>query len=94
VLVVDPRDRSVVGLANQVLHKRVAPPPGETKAEGVKRESRESRLWPRSTAPLPNTEKLIVICDRGGDTFEELEHEHLGQRGFVVRAGAHPACRH
>jgi len=86
VLVVDPRDRQVIGLANQVLHTRVASPPGETKAAGRARESRESRLWPRSTTPLPSTPKLIVICDRGGDTFEELEHEQLSQRGFVVRA--------
>jgi hypothetical protein len=86
VLIVDPSDRSAIGLANQVLHKRAAPPPGETKAEGRLRESRESRLWPRSTTPLPNTKKLIVICDRGGDTFEELEHEQLSQRGFVVRS--------
>jgi hypothetical protein len=86
VLVVDPSDRRVIGLANQVLHKRVAPPKGESKTAGRKRKSRESRLWPDGTNPLPQTKKLIVVCDRGGDTFEELEHEQLAQRGFVVRS--------
>jgi hypothetical protein len=86
VLVIDPRDRHVVGLADQVLHTRVAPPAGETKAAGRERESRESRLWPRSTAGLPNMPQLIVICDRGGDTFEELEHEQRSGRRFVVRS--------
>lgn len=87
VLIVDPQQRQTVGLANQILHTRVATPPGETKAERCRRESRESRLWPEGTKPLPTDPKLVVVCDRGGDTFEELEHEAQSGRRFVVRSG-------
>jgi hypothetical protein len=66
VLVVDPQQRAVVGLANQILHTRVAAPKKETKAKRRRRKSRESRLWPNGTQPLPNDPKLIVVCDRGG----------------------------
>jgi hypothetical protein len=87
VLIVDPQQRQAVGLANQILHTRVAAPTGETKAERCRRESRESRLWPEGTKPLPADPKLVVVCDRGGDTFEELEHEAQSGRRFVVRSG-------
>ena len=87
VLIVDPQQRQAVGLANQILHTRVESPPGETKAERCRRDSRESRLWPAGTKPLPANSKLIVVCDRGGDTFEELEHEARSERRFVVRSG-------
>jgi hypothetical protein len=86
VLIVDPRQRQVLGLANQILHTRVEAPPGETKDQRRRRESRESRLWPEGTRPLPADPKLIVVCDRGGDTFEELEHEARSGRRFVVRS--------
>jgi Transposase DNA-binding/Transposase DDE domain len=87
VLIVDPQQRQAVGLANQILHTRVEVPSGETKAERCDRESRESRLWPEGTKPLPADPKLVVVCDRGGDTFEELEHEARSGRRFVVRSG-------
>lgn len=86
VLIVDPQQRQVVGLGNQILHTRVETPPGETKEQRRRRESRESRLWPAATKPLPNDPKLVVVCDRGGDTFEELEHESRSQRRFVIRS--------
>jgi hypothetical protein len=86
VLIVDPRQRQVIGLANQILHTRVEAPPGETKDQCRRRESRESRLWPEGTRPLPADSQLIVVCDRGGDTFEELEHEAKSGRRFVVRS--------
>jgi hypothetical protein len=75
VLIVDPDGRQAIGLANQILHTRAKTPQGETKEEGRRRESRESRLWPEATKSLPGDPKLIVVCDRGGDTFEQLEHE-------------------
>lgn len=86
VLIVDPEQRRVVGLGNQILHTRVEMPPGETKQECRQRQSRESRLWPEATRPLPNDPKLVVVCDRGADTFEELEHEARCHRQFVIRA--------
>jgi hypothetical protein len=86
VLIVDPQQRQAIGLANQILHTRAKTPPAETKADGRLRESRESRLWPEGTRPLPADPKLIVVCDRGGDTFEEMEHEVRGGRRFVIRS--------
>lgn len=86
VLIVEPRQRAAIGLAQQILHTRVSAPPHETKAEIRARESRESRLWPEGTKSLPATSKLIVVCDRGGDTFEELEHEARSGRRFVIRS--------
>jgi hypothetical protein len=85
-LVVDPESRQAVGLVNQILHVRVEAPPGETKAQSRQRQSRESRLWPDGTRELPQDRQLIVVCDRGGDTFEELAHEQQGGRRFVIRS--------
>lgn len=86
VLVVDPQRREAIGLANQILHTRANAPKGESKNDIRHRESRESRLWPEGTKPLPATAKLIVVCDRGADTFEELEHETHSGRRFVIRS--------
>ena len=86
VLIIDPQQRQAVGLANQILHTRVEAPTGETKEQRRRRESRESRLWPEGTKPLPPSPKLVVVCDRGGDTFEELEHEARSGRQFVIRS--------
>ena len=85
-LVVDPRTRQVIGLVNQILHIRAVAPAGETKEQVRRRSSRESRLWPDGTCDLPGDPRLIVVCDRGGDTFEELEHEHRSGRRLVIRA--------
>jgi hypothetical protein len=86
LLIVDPEQKQAVGLANQILHTRVKAPPGESKDQIRRRKSRESLLWPQVTKPLPNDQKLIVVCDRGADTFEELEHEAKSGRRFVIRS--------
>jgi len=85
-LAVDPQTRQVLGLVNQILHIRVDAPHGESKEQSRQRESRESRLWPDGTRDLPGDPRLVVVCDRGGDTFEELEHEHRSHRRLVIRA--------
>lgn len=85
-LAVDPETRQVLGLVNQILHIRADAPRGERKEESRQRESRESRLWPDGTRDLPGDPRLIVVCDRGGDTFEELEHEDRSGRRLVIRA--------
>jgi hypothetical protein len=85
-LVVDPQTRAAVGLVNQILHVRADVPAGETKEQSRQRKSRESRLWPDGTRSLPGDRRLIVVCDRGGDTFEELEHEQRSGRRFVIRS--------
>ena len=84
-LAVDPQRRQVLGLCNQVLHRRATVPDGETIAQKRVRESRESRLWLRGTVPLPASKQLVDVCDQGADTFEFLEHEVHSGRRFVIR---------
>jgi hypothetical protein len=85
-LAVDPETRQVLGLCNQVLHRRDTVPKKETIAHKRARESRESLLWLKGTQPLPASKQLIDVCDQGADTFEFLEHEVHSGRRFVIRA--------
>ena len=85
-LVVNPKNRRVLGLYNQVLHHRANVPDKETIVQKRNRESRESLLWLKGTEPLPGNSKLIDVCDQGADTFEFIEHEVNSGRRFVIRA--------
>lgn len=85
-LAVDPKTRQVLGLCNQVLHRRATVPDNETIAQKRKRESRESLLWLRGADPLRQSKKLIDVCDQGADTFEFIENEVNSGRRFVIRA--------
>lgn len=85
-LVVDPQQGAVLGLANQILHTREEVPKDEGVAAKRARESRESRLWLKGTAGLPDNPKVVDVCDRGSDTFEFLEHEVRSGRTFVIRS--------
>jgi hypothetical protein len=85
-LVVNPKNREVLGLASQILHCRPAVAKNESAAKKREREDRESRLWVTGTQTLPADRKIIDVCDRGADTFEFLEHEVLSGRTFVVRS--------
>lgn len=85
-LAVDPKTREVLGLCNQVLHHRDNVPAKETLAQKRKRESRESLVWLKGTAPLPADHQLVDVCDQGADTFEFLEHEVNSGRRFLIRA--------
>lgn len=76
----------VVGLLNQILHRRVDAPKNETVAQRRSRDSRESRLWLRATENLPANWRLVDVCDQGADTFEFLEHESQSGRRFVIRS--------
>ncbi|MCU0961431.1 MAG: IS4 family transposase [Pirellulaceae bacterium] len=85
-LAVDPQTRQVLGLCNQVLHRRARVRSDETLAQKRQRASRESLLWVKGTAPLPANKQLVDVCDQGADTFEFLEHEAHSGRVFVIRA--------
>jgi hypothetical protein len=86
VLAVDPQTRSVLGLADQILHCRDEVPEKETLAEHRSRPTRESLLWIKGTRHLPRDRRLVDVADQGADTFEFLEHEVHSGRTFVVRA--------
>lgn len=88
-LAVEPQQREVFGLVQQILHKR------ETvgKKEGVKakreRLTRESRLWSKAVLALPAApqgQRWVDVCDRGADLFEFLATEKQQGRACLVRS--------
>lgn len=85
-LAVDPNTRQVLGLLNQVLHRRATVANSETRSKKRERESRESLLWLKGTESLPANKQLVDVCDQGADTTEFLEHEVNSGRRFVIRA--------
>ena len=84
-LAVTPEGRDVIGLVNQILHRRVRVPKKETLPQLRARQSRESRLWLLGTQGLPADRRLVDVADQGADTFEFLEHEVHSGRRFVIR---------
>lgn len=87
VLAVDASTGEVLGLVNQILHRRDVVPKGQTLTAHRNRKTRESLLWVHGTEPLPGDLKLIDVADQGASTFEFLEHEAKSGRRFVVRNG-------
>jgi hypothetical protein len=88
-LVVDPKTREVLGLANQILHRREDVEKGEGVEAKRERESRESRLWSNAVTTLgrpPEGQQVIDVCDRGADIFEFLAKEKDLGRSCLVRA--------
>jgi len=88
-LAVTPERREVLGLAHQILHRRVPVPPGEGVKAKRQRASRESRLWSRAVlalGPAPAGVQWVDVADRGADLFEFLATEHQLGRTCVVRA--------
>jgi hypothetical protein len=85
-LAVKAGSREVIGLLQQILHRRVQAPKKETLPQSRARASRESRLWLRGVAPLPADWRLVDVADQGADTFEFLEHEVHSGRRFVIRS--------
>lgn len=76
----------VLGLMDQILHRRDEVAKDETLPEHRDRPTRESLLWVTGTSHLPADAKLIDVADQGADTFEFLEHECHSKRRFVIRA--------
>ena len=70
VLAVATDTGEVLGLVDQILHRRDEVPENETLAELRERETRESLLWLHGTEHLPAEAKLIDVSDQGSDTFE------------------------
>jgi Transposase DNA-binding len=91
-LLVCPETRMTLGLANQILHRRVKVPKGETAAQRRRRQSCESRLWLQGAAGLAADRRLVDVCDRGADTREFLEAEIASGRTFVIRSSQNRAC--
>ncbi len=80
-------DGTVLGLADQILHRRPVRDKKETRQQMRDRDSRETRLWLRGTNHLPSDHRVVDVCDAAADTFEFLEHEAVSGRRFVIRSG-------
>lgn len=85
-LAVAPETKDVLGLCNQVLHRRPYVRKSETRSQRNQRKSRESLLWLQGTKPLPANWKFVDVCDRGADTSEFIAHEMNSGRRFVIRS--------
>jgi hypothetical protein len=102
-LAFDPQRREVLGLANQILHRRRCQrkSKGANKTlEGVKqkreRPDRESRLWPHGVAAVglaPEGSLWVHVADRGADGFEFLAQLVKQRQGFVVRSCSNRVIR-
>lgn len=94
--------RRPLGLVNQILFKRPVVAPKETRTQKRDRESRESLLWLRAVDDIKEATRccrsghgadmadagprVVDVVDRGGDTFEFLDHEDLLGRPFLIRS--------
>lgn len=88
VLAVDFDNRRVLGLVNQVTHKRRRAGKNETMRQKREDPRRESRLWKRALqdVPVAARERLRVhVCDRGADTFENIEFWENREEKYVLR---------
>jgi hypothetical protein len=94
VLAVDYDHRMVLGLANQVTHKRRRVSKNETMRQKRDHPQRESRLWKRALEDVPAAvaataapEQLRVhVCDRGADAFENIEFWENRREKYVIRS--------
>jgi hypothetical protein len=88
-LAFDPARREVLGLANQILHRRRCV--GRKEGVRAKREraDRESRLWRdglEALGPAPAGGRWVHVADRGADAFEFLAGVQTRGQEFVVRS--------
>jgi hypothetical protein len=85
-----------LGLANQILHVRGRRRKTETRAQRRDCPQRESRLWKRGRQAIgsfPAGQRVIDLCDRGGDGFEFLDYEHEQKNLYVVRSLSNRRCQ-
>ena len=95
-LAFDPERHEVIGLANQILHRRRHV--GKKEKVRAKRErlDRESRLWIDGVAavgPAPADCCWVHVADRGADTFEFLARPWSTQDVFVMRSKTNRVIR-
>ena len=86
-LAVDAETGEVLGLLDQILHRRDKVPKHQTLQQHRDRKTRESLLWVRGTECLPSDPRLVDVSDQGSSTFEFLEHQTKSGRRFVLRNG-------
>jgi hypothetical protein len=90
-LAVIPQTRQVIGLLNQILHKRARAPKKEKLTARRARQDRESLLWKRAVQgllglALPPGVIVTDVSDRGSDITEYMWYEMSAGREFIVRS--------
>src|SRR5215207_4498177 len=88
-LAVDAATGGVIGLANQILHRRPRVARNETAKRRRERADRETRLWKagsEAVGPAPPGRTWVGVCDRGADVFEYLYPKHVTGGLYVVRS--------
>jgi hypothetical protein len=95
-LAFDPRRHEVLGLANQILHRRRHVGRQEKVRAKRERPDRESRLWVNGVAavgPAPDGRLWVHVADRGADTFEFLGQPWGAGARFVLRSKVNRVIR-
>lgn len=95
-LAFDPQRHEVLGLANQILHRRRHVGRQESVRAKRERRDRESRLWVDGVAAVgaPSDHGLWVhVADRGADTFEFLGRPWGPHEAFVLRSKVNRVLR-
>lgn len=95
-LAFDPQRHEVIGLANQILHRRRHVGRQEKVRAKRERRDRESRLWTDGVAavgPAPDGRLWVHVADRGADTFEFLGRPWGPSEGFVMRSKVNRVIR-
>lgn len=85
-LAVDPTSREILGLVDQILHRRRQVPKGESTKAKREAPDRESLLWLKAATNVgtaPEGKLWVHVCDCGADSFEYLEHMIVNRRSFV-----------
>lgn len=88
-LAVGAKTGVVLGLVNQILHKRRDAVKGETRAAARDALDRGSRVWKRASLALPAApagKAWVDVADRGGDITEFLDHEDALGKLYLVRS--------
>jgi hypothetical protein len=95
-LAFDPQRHEVLGLANQILHRRRHVGRKEPVRAKRERRDRESRLWVDGVAAVgtpPEHGLWVHVVDRGADTFEFLGRPWGPQEAFVLRSKVNRVIR-
>jgi hypothetical protein len=95
-LAFDPQQQEVLGLANQLLHRRRLVGRKESVKNKRERKDRESRLWIEGVVAVgaaPEGCRWVHVVDRGADTFEFLAHPWGSHEGFVLRSKVNRVIR-
>jgi hypothetical protein len=95
-LAFDPQRHEVLGLANQILHRRRHVGRKESVRAKRERRDRESRLWVDGVAavgPAPDGCCWVHVADRGADSFEFLGRAWGPHEAFVMRSKVNRVIR-